>query len=284
MHRRVTVSLATTLLLIVSPLSQASGAEPELTLMLNGREKVFTRAQLLAHPQAKTLHVPFDVTYRRAMNYRAIPVAALFAGETVDPQASVQFVATDGFSASIAPSRLLNTAPSGAIAFVAIEPHDSPWPPLRPGSKSTAGPFYVVWENPERSKISPEEWPFHLAKFAIQDPVHVRFPAIRPASGLGDDHPVNRGFVLFQRNCFACHTLNGSGDGTMGPDLNIPLNPTEYLTPSALRQYVRDPQSVRRWAGSRMSGFSKAALSEHELDDLIAYLSHMATRKVSSKP
>jgi len=283
MHRRVTLSLASALLLIGSPLSQAWGAEPELRLMLNGKEKVFSRTQLLAHPQAKSLHVPHDVTYRRPMTYQAVPVSALFDGESVDKTASVQFVATDGFSASIDPARLLNTSEAGAIAFVVVEPKDTPWPPIRPGSKTSAGPFYVVWSQPERSQISPEEWPFHLAKFVIQEPVHVRFPAIRPEPGLANDHPVNRGFALFQRNCFACHSLNGSGDGTMGPDLNLPMSPTEYLTEGGLRQYVRDPQSVRQWAGSRMSGFSPSVLSDADLDDLIAYLGHMAKRKVSSK-
>ncbi|MNY73939.1 hypothetical protein D3C86_2128460 [compost metagenome] len=62
------------------------------------------------------------------------------------------------------------------------------------------------------------------------------------------------------------------------------MSPTEYLTETALRQYVRDPQSVRRWAGSRMRGFSAADLSESELDDVVAYLRHMATRKVAPRP
>jgi mono/diheme cytochrome c family protein len=107
---------------------------------------------------------------------------------------------------------------------------------------------------------------------------------VLPEPGLAEDHPVKRGFALFQRNCFACHKLNGSGDGSLGPDLNIPMNPTEYLTEKALRQYVRDPQSVRRWAGSRMSGFGTSVLSENDLDDLVAYLRHMATRKVTAQP
>ncbi len=283
MLRRAWLALASISLLFASPQAMASGAEPELKLMLNGKEKSYTRTQLLAHPRARSLNVPYDVTYRRSMTYRAVPVAALFAGESVDKKASVQFVATDGFSASMDPARLLNTSESGAIAYVAVEPQDQPWPAIRPNSKTTAGPFYVVWDQPERSKISPEEWPFHLAKFVIQEPAHVRFPAIRPDPKLAADHPVNRGFALFQRNCFACHTINGGGDGTLGPDLNLPMNPTEYLTPKALRQYVRDPQSVRRWAGSRMSGFSPSVLSEAELDDLVAYLSHMAARKAPSR-
>jgi hypothetical protein len=152
MHRPITVLAAVALLQIASP--DARAMEPELRLDLNGVEKVFTRAQLLAHPRARTLHVPFDVSYRRPMTYQAVSVAALFQGHPVDKSASVRFVATDGFSASIDPARLLNTSPSGAIAYVAVEPKEKPWPPLLAGGKTSAGPFYVVWDQPERSRIS----------------------------------------------------------------------------------------------------------------------------------
>lgn len=281
MTRRAYWPLTAAFWLLMSPLALAAGSEPELTLLHSGKETVFTRSQLLEHPRARSLHVPLDATYRRSMTYQAVPVVALFEGEALDEDASLQFVATDGFSASIDSARLLNTSPSGAIAYVAVESKEKPWPAVRPGGKASAGPFYVVWEHPERSKISTEEWPFRLAKFVVQPPAHARFPAILPEPGLAADHPVQRGFTLFQRNCFACHTLNGGGDGSIGPDLNIPMNPTEYLTEAALRQYIRDPQSVRRWAGSRMAGFSAEALPDAELDDLIAYLKHMAKRKVT---
>ena len=33
-----------------------------------------------------------------------------------------------------------------------------------------------------------------------------------------------------------CYTLNGAGNAHVGPDLNLPQNPTEYLVPTALRQ------------------------------------------------
>jgi len=42
---------------------------------------------------------------------------------------------------------------------------------------------------------------------------------------------------------------------------------------------VRNPQSVRYYPGSRMSGFPEAVLPNSELEDLIAYLAHMAGRK-----
>jgi len=58
------------------------------------------------------------------------------------------------------------------------------------------------------------------------------------------------------------------------------MNPTEYLHKAALRRLIRDPQSVRHYPRSRMSAFPKEVLSENDLDHLIAYLEHMAKRKV----
>ena len=69
----------------------------------------------------------------------------------------------------------------------------------------------------------------------------------------------------------------------MGPDLNVPMNPTEYFTESALKRLVRDPKSVRDWSAGVMPGFDAGHLSETELDHVIAYLKHMASKKISSK-
>ncbi len=84
---------------------------------------------------------------------------------------------------------------------------------------------------------------------------------------------------MFQRTCLACHTLNGQGDAQLGPDLNIPHSPTEYFRQDLLRSYIRDPQSLRRWPQARMPGFDRQALSDADLEALLAYLRHMAARR-----
>ncbi|MNJ74677.1 Cytochrome c [compost metagenome] len=84
---------------------------------------------------------------------------------------------------------------------------------------------------------------------------------------------------MFQQNCLACHRLNGAGDAQVGPDLNVPHNPTEYFRPEYLRQLIRDPQSLRQWPQAKMPGFAESVLSEQELDALLAYLGHMAGRR-----
>jgi mono/diheme cytochrome c family protein len=91
---------------------------------------------------------------------------------------------------------------------------------------------------------------------------------------------VRRGYAVFQRTCFACHTLNGEGDARMGPDLNISHNPTEYLSNDMLRAFIRNPQSLRRWPEGKMTGFpTQESLSDADLDAVLAYLRYMAQHK-----
>jgi len=53
---------------------------------------------------------------------------------------------------------------------------------------------------------------------------------------------------VFQQTCFCVpHDETGKGPSQVGPDLNLPLNPTEYLKESILPRYIRDPKSIRTW-------------------------------------
>lgn len=257
-------------LLFALPLSAA-----QLTLTLEGGSRQWQTAQLLAHPQTRDLRVEQDVAYKRAMHYRAIPLAVLLEG--VQPGDHLQAVALDGFAAEMPAGPLLQAGP--AQAWLAIEDPSQPWPPLAKG-KPGAGPFYLVWHNPQASGIRPEQWPFQIATIRQLPPVEARFPALLPDPALAANDPVRQGFALFQQNCLACHRLNGAGDAQFGPDLNLPHNPTEYFQPAFLRQYIRDPQSLRQWPQAKMPGFAPQVLNEQELDALLAYLGHMAGRKV----
>jgi mono/diheme cytochrome c family protein len=257
-------------LLIGSPLYAA-----QLNLELGENSRTWQTAELLKHPQAQTISIPDDVSYKRTMSYRAVPLAALLTG--IKPQDHLQAVALDGFAAEMAAAPLLDA--QGAQAWLAIEDPAHPWPPLSEG-KPGAGPFYLVWTNPQAGKISPEQWPFQVASIKRLAPVAERFPALLPDPALSAQDPVNKGFALFQKNCLACHRLNGAGDAQFGPDLNIPYNPTEYFGADFLKRYIRDPQSLRQWPQAKMPGFAAQVLPDADLQDLVGYLQHMAGRKV----
>lgn len=249
-------------------------AAAQLTIELDHASKTWQTAQLLKHPEAQDVQIVDDVSYKRNMTYRAVPLAVLLPG--LKPANHLQAVALDGFAAELTAAPLLEK--TGARAWLAVEDPAHPWPALAQG-KPSAGPFYLVWTNPQAGHISPEQWPFQISTIKQLQTVAERFPALLPDPKLAADDPVNQGFALFQKNCLACHRLNGAGDAQMGPDLNIPYNPTEYFGGDFLKRYIRDPQSLRHWSQAKMPAFAASVLQDHELDLLVGYLQHMAGRK-----
>lgn len=244
----------------------------DLTVERGGKTARYSAAQLTARGQ--NVAVPDDVAYHRTMHYVAVPLESLLPALKADDH--LQFVASDGFTAEIPASMVVDA--HGARAWLAVEPTKAPWPAIAPG-KPSAGPFYLVWTHPERAHVGPEHWPFEVTTIRVTTDIVGRFPAMQPGADTPQNSPVRRGLAQFQRNCLSCHTLNGQGDATMGPDLNIPHSPTEYLGPALLKGLVRNPQSLRRWPQSKMPGFGPDTLSDTDLDDLVAYLSYMAAHK-----
>jgi len=260
------------LLIVIAPLQAA-----ELKLELPNGSRSWETSALLAHPQTQTIEIANDVSYKRNMRYRAVPLAVLLEG--VQPSDHLQAVALDGFAAELPAAPLLDT--TGSRAWLAIEDPAQPWPPIAEG-KPSAGPFYLVWSNPQAGNIGPEQWPYQVASIRRLAPLAERFPALLPNPALSNNDPINQGFALFQKHCLACHRLNGAGDAQFGPDLNIPHSPTEYFAGDFLKQYIRAPQSLRRWPQAKMPGFTAEVLADSELELLITYLEHMAQRKVTT--
>lgn len=270
MHRLLNLLAS---LALLGSLHAANAQAAELQMELPSGTQTWDSHSLLQHPLIETIRIKADVAYKRDMQYRAIPLAVLLQGVT--PGDHLQAVALDGFAAELPAAPLLSN--QGARAWLAIEDPQQPWPKLAK-DKPSAGPFYLVWQNPEAGQIGPEQWPFQVARIRLLDAVTKRFPALLPAADAGAD--VQLGFAQFQKNCLACHRLNGAGDSQFGPDLNVPYNPTEYLSGDFLRHYIRNPQSLRHWPQGRMPAFSESVINNNQLDQLIGYLRHMSTRKV----
>jgi len=255
----------------------ARADQPTLTITVGNETRSFTRAELLARPDAATIQVARDVGYRGPMTYRAVPVAALLAGMTLPHDSVIEAVALNGFVAQLPPDLLLNTDARKAIAWLAIEPAEPPWP-LFPNKDESAGPFYIVWTGAEVDSIRSEQWPYHLAKLVSEPSPLSRWPALAVDSALPADDPIRAGQALFIVQCLTCHKLNGAGAADVGPDLNRPQNPTEYFTAEGLHALIRNPKSVRTWPAQAMPAMADF-LSDREIDLIIAYLKHMAGRK-----
>ena len=257
--------------LLVAPLAIAA----ELTLDV-GSPMTLTTQELLARPDVATIHIPSDVSYRRAMTYQAVPLRSLLGMERIPFDGDLQIVATDGFVTNL-PFALLNASGPGAVPWLAIEPLNQPWPKT-PNGVAT-GPFYLVWLNPAASGIMSEQWPFQVAAIRKVAAHTARWPQLAVGDDVPTSSPIRRGQLVFATQCMVCHRMSGAGDATVGPDLNIPRNPTEYFQPWALKAFIRNPQSLRSWPEMRMPGFEPESVSDTDLDAIIAYLAYMAGQR-----
>ena len=271
-------SILVSLALLMSALA-AQAAEPVLKVEIGSASRSFTRTQLLTDPDLTTIDVPHDNAYGGPMRYRALPLEHLLAGLDLPRDQILESVASDGFVGLLPVDLVLHPKADAAHAYLAIEPPDAPWPIL-PGGKLTAGPFYIVWLNPAASGVRGEQWPYQVVTIRNTDSPAKRWPQLAVDPALPADDPVRAGQALFVSECLACHKMNGAGSAALGPDLNLPFNPTEYFKLDALKRYIRNPAALRHWANMQMKGFSEASLSDHEIDLIVDYLAHMAGRKV----
>jgi mono/diheme cytochrome c family protein len=253
----------------------AARAEPAaLSIELDGQTRHFSAAELLANPATHTLDIPRDPSYGRPMRYRAVPLLELLRGMPIDATDTIEARATDGFVSQL-PGRLIErAAEGGAVAWIAIEDPAHPWPDL-PGKSVSAGPFYLVWEQPERSDVTSEQWPYALASLTgVSDPLQ-RWPQLSLDADVPAEDPSRRGQALFLVQCLPCHRLYGGGAGRQGPDLGQPMPATAYMTRTGLEALLRDPAAVRSWPQQQMPAFDKDTLSDADIDAVIAYLTRI---------
>lgn len=199
----------------------------------------------------------------------AVPMKSLLKEAKIDADALMRFQALDGYAAPIPVAPMMSE--SGPQAYIAIE--DDSWPKLKKNGKS-AGPFFLVWVRKDEDKVPTGWWPYAVVKFEVMGTIEQEYPKIFPQKSAKRD--VWKGFQIFQSQCFSCHKINQQGQADLGPDLNIPLNPTEYFVEKYLRMYIKNPQDMRTWSNSAMPGVD---LNDEEMNQLISYLKHMAKNR-----
>jgi mono/diheme cytochrome c family protein len=256
----------------------AQPAQPTLTVTAAAVTKRFTAAELLSRPDLASLQIPPGVDYDVPLTVQAVPLLDLLAPFPLERFDRLEASATDGFVAQI-PLTLIEAGKSGgSVAWVAVEDPAHPWPKMQ-GKDTGAGPFYLVWQYPERSRVANEQWPYMLEKLtAVQSP-GFRWPQLKVNETLPPDAPARLGEEIFATQCLPCHRLNGGGGSGIGPDLGQPMAATEYMTERGLRALVRDPKSVRTWPQQQMPAFSPTILPDADLDALIAYLKQIASQR-----
>jgi mono/diheme cytochrome c family protein len=258
--------------------ARAEPAPPILTITAGAVTKHFTARELLSRADLASVQIPPHVDYNVALTVPAVPLLNLLAAFPLEGFDRLEASATDGFVAQI-PLALIKAGPSGgSVAWIAIENPNHPWPKL-PGKDASAGPFYLIWQHPERSRVVNEQWPYMLEKLtAVQSP-ELRWPQLKVDAALPADALARRGEEVFATHCLPCHRLNGGGGSEIGPDLGQPMPATDYMTEAGIRALVRNPKSVRTWPQQQMPAFPPSLLPDTDLNALIAYLRQIASQR-----
>jgi len=195
---------------LTGPLAMA--AAPALVVSAGGATRQFTSDELLTRHDAATLAIPHDPAYGGVVSYRAVPLRALLSELPPDAGDTIQARATDGFVAEL-PRALIGGM---ATPWVAVEDSAHPWPHLR-GKTVSAGPFYLVWQDAERARISTEQWAYALAALTVVPSPVQRWPVIAVDASVPEDAPARRGQTAFIANCpLPSPQRRRRGDGRAG--------------------------------------------------------------------
>jgi len=257
--------------LLFMVLSRASAAQvemPVLQIQIGADKRQFSIAELLTNPAMRSIGIARDASYPQPMRYQAVPLLDLLHGLPTAEISTLEARAKDGFVSQLPWNLIARGGTGHSVAWIAIEDPRHPWPHLE-GKPYSAGPFYLIWENPELSGIASEQWPYALISLtSVSDPLR-RWPQLAIGAGVPKDHPAWRGQALYVVQCLPCHRLRGAGEGTLGPDLGQPMPVVSYFTNAGLKKLIRNPAAVRTWPQQQMP---PTALPDADIDAVIAYL------------
>lgn len=236
-----------------------------------------------AFPVAREAAV-FDPVYKARKSFKGYALRDVMASLPVSARSlgagwQVVFECADGYRAKLPIDAAIGTD-DGLLAFADESAAISGWQPLKQGKQwLTPDPFYLVWQRDE-SKQRP--WPYAILRIVVEPIAAEGTAAERTAGGASATIPganadgaVERGRGIFAAQCAKCHSLNLHG-GTLGPELNVPKNVTEYWQEAQLQAFIRNPSAFR--AGSKMPAF-EPIIGDRGIADVLAYLEAMRDHK-----
>jgi hypothetical protein len=269
--------------------SQNPAADPNLNVILPGGARALSLSELKRALKPQTMTVQDYADYDGATKtYEGFLLKDVlnYAGLAQAGGDVVRLEALDGFASRLAFDKLQAPQPVGLIAFREVGQAEG-WEMVKKGSGLVSpGPYYLVWagaDGPASDEARKRPWPYQLATIRVVD-FKKTYNLIYPEN-VAENDPIYRGFDLFARGgydgspCLDCHALNQQG-GTVGPELNIPKNITEYRDDSFLVAWIKNSKSFR--VSSDMAAFENR-LTDAQIQDILAYLRWMRDRKVSPK-
>lgn len=256
----------------------ATGCEdPEIARRGDGAMLIFARGdEEIAReriPSGPTEQLTVDDPYyEKTKTFRAVPLLPLLmevyemSGAELARQ-DFMLEAIDGYAAPIPGARL--TEPGAYLAYQDVE-FSPAWEPVGP-AQSDPAPLYMIWIHEHQQDVATHPRPWQLRRVTMVSKESSR--GMTAPLGLAEGHQAWAGYELFQQRCVQCHAVNRSG-GRVGPELNVPMNITEYREREQTLRFIRNAQAFRY---SQMPAFED--LSEAQLGTLWSYLEAMRDRK-----
>ncbi len=174
----------------------------------------------------------------------------------------VVFVCKDGYAPVRHATELINMT-GGYIVFKDLAATQN-W---TPAMEKTFSPFYLVWQT-DSIKASELPWPYGLTSLKLVERDSFLFGEMSKKTA------VFSGYHLFRKHCFSCHAINKTG-GQVGPEMNWPMNITEYWTDENIKHYVNNPRSFRY--NAHMPAMKQ--VSDQDINAIIQYLHYMKKYK-----
>jgi mono/diheme cytochrome c family protein len=273
------------LLWLLASVPGAGAAQPELRFSLHSKP-LATRdlASLRRAHEPQTIRV-FEPYEEQSVRFRAVDFREVL-DEVYGPrwraEEEILFTCRDGYQPAVPVERMLQFRP-----FLAFDREDAEGFSIlkRESGKRRRvelGPFYLVWDNLEDEVLRRDGdygWPYQLVGVDLIR-ARDRFPRMAPPEDAGPR--VEAGFRHFRIHCSRCHAINGDG-GSVGADLNQPVNPVEYRDREWLVRWIDDPTRIVPTA--RMPRLNPALPQRRQvIEEILDYLQAMSKARRADGP
>lgn len=262
-------------LILIFSISVSATAK-DLTIVYQGKEKVFTLKELKSKLKTVTVTID-DPVYKRQKTYDGFIFKEVLTLAGIEESATgdeIVFTAVDGYAPNTSFESIKNR--KGILVFREKGKKDFEYEKVAQGkSLISMAPYYLVWEEIKTADLM-VPWPYQLVKIEVVN-FKQKYEKLYP-KGATLDSDVMKGFILFKNQCIRCHSINLQG-GDLGPELNAPKNVTEYWAKNTLKDFIHNASSFRY--KSKMPTF--AHLKGEEIDHIFKYLEHMKEHKISKE-
>jgi mono/diheme cytochrome c family protein len=211
--------------------------------------------------------------YKIKKNYDGYYLKDIFKFKNIDilKLDVVTFEAKDGFKISIPASFINENNPFLSIRDTSLA-NGKNWEEVKDGGRIIdGGPYYLMWDL-KKYKVPENYWAFGVVKILFQSFKETYGESIPENTS---NKKIMQGFQIYQSSCSGCHSVNLVG-GTLGLEMNVPKNFTEYLSKKFIISYSKSPSSYRANAKMPPQHF----LTVNEINLVISYLEAMKFNKI----